>query len=212
MMAIVSGTVCVAADLARLDFITDLLSKPIRYGYMNGIALTVLLSQLPKLFGFSVKTKGPLRQAWGISEKVLAGDTNVMALVIGAGTLAVILFLQRRPRIPGILIAVVAATVVVAAFHLETRAGVSVLGPLSRGLPNYNSLLSASTTFYRFSRVALPLHWSRSQTRACSPEPMRRACIHMSTPTRRWSASASPTSPQPSFRDSPSAAVPLALP
>src|SRR6187200_2975073 len=64
VMAIVSGVVCVAAGLARLGFITELLSKPIRYGYMNGIALTVILSQIPKLFGFSVKADGPLRQAW----------------------------------------------------------------------------------------------------------------------------------------------------
>ena len=49
MMAIVSGTVCILAGLARLGFVTELLSKPIRYGYMNGIALTVLISQLPKL-------------------------------------------------------------------------------------------------------------------------------------------------------------------
>ncbi len=55
MMAIVSGLVCIAAGLARLGFITELLSKPIRYGYMNGIALTVLISQLPKLFGFSMR-------------------------------------------------------------------------------------------------------------------------------------------------------------
>ena len=53
-MAIVSGVVCVAAGLGRLGFITELLSKPIRYGYMNGIALTVILSQIPKLLGFSV--------------------------------------------------------------------------------------------------------------------------------------------------------------
>ena len=135
MMAIVSGVVCVAAGLARLGFITELLSKPIRYGYMNGIALTVLLSQIPKLFGFSVTANGPLRQAWGIVDKVLAGNTNVVALAIGASTLALILFLKRWPRVPGILIAVVAATVVVAAFDLATRAGVSVLGPLPQGLP-----------------------------------------------------------------------------
>ena len=55
MMALVSGAVCVLAGLARLGFITELLSKPIRYGYMNGIALTVLLSQLPKLLGVSIK-------------------------------------------------------------------------------------------------------------------------------------------------------------
>jgi MFS superfamily sulfate permease-like transporter len=135
MMAIVSGIVCIAAGLARLGFITELLSKPIRYGYMNGIALTVLLSQVPKLFGFSVSAEGPLRQAWGIVEKVSAGSTNVVALAIGGSTLAVILLLKRWPRVPGILIAVIAATVAVAAFDLATRAGVSVLGPLPHGLP-----------------------------------------------------------------------------
>ncbi len=135
MMAIVSGTVCVAAGLGRLGFITDLLSKPIRYGYMNGIALTVLLSQIPKLFGFSVNANGPVRQAWGIISKVLAGNTNVAALAIGTGTLALIMLLKRWPRIPGVLIGVAAATLVVAAFHLGTRTGVSVLGPLPKGLP-----------------------------------------------------------------------------
>jgi high affinity sulfate transporter 1 len=136
MMAIVAGLVCVALGLARLGFVTELLSKPIRYGYMNGIALTVLLSQIPKLFGFSVKAQGPLRQAWGVIDKVLAGNTNVTALAIGTGTLALILFLKRWPRVPGILIAVVAATGIVAAFDLAKRAGVSVLGPLPQGLPS----------------------------------------------------------------------------
>jgi len=136
MMAIVSGVVCIAAGLGRLGFITELLSKPIRYGYMNGIALTVLLSQVPKLFGFSVAAKGPLRQAWGIVQKVLAGNTNITALAIGASTLVLILLLKGKPRIPGVLIAVVAATVLVATFDLATRAAVSVLGPLPRGLPS----------------------------------------------------------------------------
>lgn len=136
MIAIVSGVVCVGAGLARLGFITELLSKPIRYGYMNGIALTVLLSQVPKLFGFSVKAGGPLRQAWGIIAKVLAGNTNIVTLLIGASTLALILVLKRWPRVPGILIAVVAGTVAVAAFDLAKRAGVSVLGPLPQGLPS----------------------------------------------------------------------------
>src|ERR1700741_3899399 len=134
-MAIVSGIVCVAMGVVRLGFITDLLSKPIRYGYMNGIALTVLLNQIPKLFGFSVNARGPLRLVWGIVNKVLAGSTDLVALAIGLSTLALILLLKRWPRIPGILISVIAATVVVAAFDLATRAGVSVLGPLPRGLP-----------------------------------------------------------------------------
>jgi len=135
MMAIVSGVVCIAVGLARLGFITELLSKPIRYGYMNGIALTVLLSQIPKLFGFSVKANGPIRQAWGIVSKIIAGNTNMTALAIGAGTLVLILILKRWPRVPAILIGVVCATLVVAAFDLARRAGVSVLGPLPRGLP-----------------------------------------------------------------------------
>src|SRR4029453_2956344 len=66
MMAVVSGLVCVAAGLLRLGFVTELLSKPIRYGYMNGIALTVLVSQLPKIFAIKVETAGPLRDLWQI--------------------------------------------------------------------------------------------------------------------------------------------------
>lgn len=134
-MAIVSGLVCIAAGLARLGFITELLSKPIRYGYMNGIALTVLLSQVPKLLGFSVKAEGPLQQAPAIVDGVLSGRVNLAAFGIGAGALILILVLKRFPRVPGILVAVVAATLVVGAFDLGTSAGVAVLGPLPQGLP-----------------------------------------------------------------------------
>jgi high affinity sulfate transporter 1 len=134
MMAIVSGAVCVGAGLARLGFITELLSKPIRYGYMNGIALTVILSQIPKLFGFSVNGDGPLRQAWQIGREVWGGSTNVAALAVGGGALLLILLLKRWPRLPGMLIAVGLATVVVAAFDLGTH--VSVLGALPQGLPS----------------------------------------------------------------------------
>src|SRR5262249_28298457 len=109
-MAVVSGVVCIAAGVARLRFVAQLLSEPIRYGYMNGIALTVLLSQLPKLLGFSVRAEGPLRQIWAIANGVLEGKANLVAFLVGAATLAMILLLQRRPRIPAILIAVVAAT------------------------------------------------------------------------------------------------------
>ncbi len=135
MMAIVSGLVCIAAGIARLGFVTELLSKPIRYGYMNGIALTVLLSQVPKLLGFSVKAEGPLQQVQAIFTGVLAGQTNLTTFGIGAGSLVVILVLARFPRLPGILIAVVAATLLVGIFDLDTNAGVVVLGSLPQGLP-----------------------------------------------------------------------------
>jgi high affinity sulfate transporter 1 len=137
MMAIVSGALCILAGVARLGFVTELLSKPIRYGYMNGIALTVLISQLPKLFGFTANGDGPLRRLWAFAQGVLAGKTNGTALAIGASTLAVILLLKGSRRLPGILIAVAGATVVVGAFDLAARAGVSVLGSLPRGLPRF---------------------------------------------------------------------------
>src|SRR5215471_10676687 len=61
MMAVVSGVVCIVGGAFKLGFVTELLSKPIRYGYMNGIAFTVLVSQLPKLFAISIEDHGPLR-------------------------------------------------------------------------------------------------------------------------------------------------------
>jgi len=137
MMAVVSGTVCILAGLARLGFITELLSKPIRYGYMNGIALTVLISQLPKLFGFSIEFDGPLKNVSAIVMAVLDGLANWTAFTVGAGTLGVILLLKGSKRVPGILIAVVGATVVVGALDLAARAGVSVLGSLPQGLPAF---------------------------------------------------------------------------
>jgi high affinity sulfate transporter 1 len=135
-LAIVSGLACIVVGLMRLGFVTELLSKPIRYGYMNGIALTVLISQLPKLFGFSIDGVGPLRDLARIAESVLGGRANWTAFAVGAGTLTLILLLKRFERIPGILIAVVAATLVVAALGLE-NAGVKVLGPLPQGLPSF---------------------------------------------------------------------------
>jgi high affinity sulfate transporter 1 len=135
MMALVSGTVLILAGIARLGFVTELLSKPIRYGYMNGIALTVLISQLPKLFGFSIESEGPLRDLWAIASGINGGKANWVAFAVGLGTLIVILLLKDNKRLPGILIAVVGATFVVAALDLGARYSVKVLGPLPQGLP-----------------------------------------------------------------------------
>ena len=136
-MAVVSGAVCILAGAARLGFITELLSKPIRYGYMNGIALTVLISQLPKFFGFSIDGDGPLRELWAIGRAIVGGRANWTTLAIGAGALAVILLLRNNKRVPGILVAVVGATAVVGLLGLAARADVAVLGPLPEGLPAF---------------------------------------------------------------------------
>ena len=138
MLAIFSGALCVLAGLARFGFIAELLSKPVRYGYMNGIALTVLLSQLPKLFGFSVDAEGVIAEARAFVRGVADGETNTVALVIGVACLLVILGFKRwRPQIPGVLVAVVGATVAVGVFGLAERYDLSVVGPLPKGLPSF---------------------------------------------------------------------------
>src|SRR5499427_8865880 len=137
MMALVSGLVCILIGVLRLGFVTELLSKPIRYGYMNGIALTVLISQLPKLLGFSIDGAGPLRNLVQITRGILGGQVNWTSFAVGAGTLAAILLLKPYKRIPGLLLAVVAATIVVGILNFDTTAGVKVLGPLPQGLPSF---------------------------------------------------------------------------
>jgi high affinity sulfate transporter 1 len=136
-MAIVSGVICIIAGLAKLGFVTELLSKPIRYGYMNGIALTVLISQVPQLLGFKVEGDGPLRNSIAIGRGILDGEVNATAFAIGAGTLGAILALQRFKQVPGILLAVIGATAITGLLGLGTTAGISILGPLPQGLPAF---------------------------------------------------------------------------
>ena len=102
---------------------------------MNGIALAVLISQLPKLFGFSIESSGPLRDLWAIAQALLENKANWVGTGLGIGTLAVILLLKGYKRIPGILIAVVGATIVAGWYQLGETAGVKVLGPVPQGLP-----------------------------------------------------------------------------
>ncbi|OYD60540.1 UNVERIFIED_ORG: high affinity sulfate transporter 1 [Burkholderia sp. CF145] len=136
MMAIVSGLFCIVMGLLRLGFITELLSKPIRYGYMNGIALTVLISQLPKLFAISFDDRGPLRDLLALGAAIAAGKTNWYSFAVGAGSLVLILLLKRFEKVPGILIAVVLATLSVIVFDLDS-VGVKVLGKIPQGLPSF---------------------------------------------------------------------------
>lgn len=145
MMAMVSGVLCVLAGVARLGFITELLSKPIRYGYMNGIALTVLVSQLPALFGFTVDGHGLLKGSVGFIEGLLAGRTNGVALALGVAALATMWLFKRSLRVPAVLLAVVGAGAAVALLDLANRAGVPVLGSLPQGLPGLSFPLIRQT-------------------------------------------------------------------
>ena len=133
-LAIMAGVLCLGAAVARLGFVTDLLSRPIRVGYMNGIALTILVGQLPKLLGFSVSSNDVAGGIVELGRRIADGKTVPLALLIGLASLALILGLRRvSRRIPGVLVAVVAAGVVVAVFGLSAE--LKVVGEVPRGLP-----------------------------------------------------------------------------
>ncbi|MEY3303967.1 MAG: hypothetical protein RLZZ139_2340 [Cyanobacteriota bacterium] len=138
VLAILSGIICIVAGLARFGFITELLSKPIRYGYLNGIAVTILIGQLPKIFGFSVSGNTIWEALIGFVQGVQEGKTNTTALAIGLSCLLMILVLKRiAPKISGVLVVVVVATIVSSLFDLAQRSGISVVGVLPQGLPMF---------------------------------------------------------------------------
>ncbi len=138
MLALLSGSCSLVIGFARLGLLADLLSKPIRIGFMNAIALTVLIGQMPKLFGFSVKAVDLPDKTLKLFQGIADGRTNGVALLIGAGSLALILLLKAwRPKWPGILIAVALATVASGWFDLAHVAHISVLGPMPLGLPEF---------------------------------------------------------------------------
>ena len=134
-LALIVGALTLAAGLLRLGFVADLLSRPTQLGYMNGLALTILVSQLPKLCGFSVDADGLLPEAKAFVEGVADGDVVGVATVLGVGCLGLILLLQRfLPVVPGVLLAVVLSIGAVVAFDL-TGQGVKVVGTLPQGFP-----------------------------------------------------------------------------
>ena len=138
MLAILTGMLCIVAGLARFGFITDLLSKPIREGYLNGIALTVLIGQLPKVFGFSVSGSNFLQETNGLIQGIWNGQINWTACGIGFSCLVVILGFRRwAPKIPGVLIAVAGTTIIASILDLSVSSGIAVVGPLPQGLPQF---------------------------------------------------------------------------
>ena len=136
-LALMVGVITVLAGVLKLGFVADLLSKPTQIGYMNGLALTILVSQLPKLFGFSVDANGLLDEAVAFVTGVRDGQTVGASLAVGAACLTLILVLQRLwPIFPSVLAAVVLAILAVAAFDLEAR-GVALVGELPSGFPPF---------------------------------------------------------------------------
>jgi high affinity sulfate transporter 1 len=135
-LAILTGIVILVAGIVRLGFVTELLSRPVQFGYLYGIAVTIVVGQLPKLFGFSVDATGLLSEAWAFAQGLARGEANGAALAVGLMGIVVILGVRRWwPRVPGVIVAVGLGIAAVVAFDLTER-GVQVIGVLPRGLPS----------------------------------------------------------------------------
>ena len=133
MLALIVSIICIGAGLARLGFVADLISKPVRVGYLAGLAVTIFIGQLPKLFGYSVDASGLLREFSTFLQNL--NQTNPWTLAVGLLSLFVILGLKRwAPRIPGVLVAVVLSILVTQFFDLAAK-GVSTVGALPQGFP-----------------------------------------------------------------------------
>jgi high affinity sulfate transporter 1 len=136
-LALLVGAIITVAGVAKLGFVADLISKPTIIGYMNGLALTILVGQLPKLFGFSVDGDGFLPELTGFARGLADGETVGAALAVGVFGLVVIVSLQHwLPKAPGVLVSVVASVLAADAFDLADR-GVDVVGVLPQGFPPF---------------------------------------------------------------------------
>ena len=134
-LALLTGACQVLIGIARLGRLADLFSKPIRIGFLNAIAATVLLGQLPLLLGVEVDAQTLFGRIAGLARAVIVRDVDVLALAVGGGVLATILAMRRwRPRWPGVLLAVAGATLASSALDLPAR-GLAVIGALPQGLP-----------------------------------------------------------------------------
>jgi len=137
MLALLVGAMMILAGVAKLGFVADLLSKPTQIGYMTGLALTILVGQLPKLCGFSVHSDTLIGDITGFVAGVRANETVTAAVLVGLFGLAVILVLQRwLPKVPAVLVAVVASIGAALLFDLAGH-GVTLVGTLPQGLPPF---------------------------------------------------------------------------
>ena len=133
MLALLVGAVEIGLGVAKLGFVADLLSVEVQIGYMNGLGLTIIVGQLPKLFGFSTDADGFVDELRAFASSL--DQTQGTTLAVGLSVLALLLVLPRVSRkVPAILVAIVGATVVSAVLDLSAE-GVATVGALPQGLP-----------------------------------------------------------------------------
>jgi len=132
-LALAVAALALVAWATRLGFLADLLSRPVLVGYMTGVAVTMIVSQLPNLTGIPSAHRDTLARAGDIARHL--GDVEPAPLLVGTATVAALLLLQRFPRVPGPLLVVLAATAVTAGLGLDDDQGVATIGEVPSGLP-----------------------------------------------------------------------------
>ncbi|WP_321909738.1 SulP family inorganic anion transporter [Burkholderia cepacia] len=132
-LALSAGTICILLGTLHLGFVTDLLSRPIQYGYLNGIAIALAIGRLPELLGMPAAGGDVFSSVPPIVRALAEGRFSTDAALLGIGALATIFVMKRvMPRAPGVLIAVLAATVVA---HVSPLHGIATVGTLPAGAP-----------------------------------------------------------------------------
>src|SRR5271154_1355096 len=136
-LAITTGLAALLAGLLRLGFVANFISEPVIKGFIVGLALTIIIGQVPKLFGIKKGTGDFFEQLWHVITHL--GDTQGTTLLVGALSLAIILTLRRlAPVLPGSLVAVALGIAAVKLLHLNDH-GVSIVGPIKSGLPSFGT-------------------------------------------------------------------------
>jgi high affinity sulfate transporter 1 len=132
-LAIATGAAALIAGVLRLGFLANFVSEPVLKGFIVGLALTIVIGQVPKLLGVEGADGDFFEQLWGLLGDL--GETSGWTLLVGAGSLTIVFGLRRwAPAVPGSLIAVAAGILAVAAFGLDDH-GVAIVGQVEAGLP-----------------------------------------------------------------------------
>ena len=135
VLALMTGVLCIAIGSLRAGAITELLSRPVQVGYLNGLAIVMVASQLGKLSGFSSSGETATELVRSFVDGIRAGSLNETTLALGLAVLAVILLLARlMPKVPAVLVGTVGAMVAVGVFDLTER-DVAVVGQIPNGFP-----------------------------------------------------------------------------
>jgi len=132
-LTLLAGLLCIGASFFKLGALADFLSRPILAGFMNGIALSIALGQLGKLFGFEIEAGGIIPRFIELAQKL--DQTHLPTLAVGVASFVVLLVLPRLVRrLPAALVVMILAAIAVAALGLDAY-GVSIVGKVPAGLP-----------------------------------------------------------------------------